>query len=144
MFCSWAVSVYILTGCSTFNPIPHRCPDNLFLIGGGYNSPPYHLAYIRYFLKFSKLYLKIWVISEWHAKNYEYRSTHKNSMRFQSWQLFSPCSEIEPGYIVKNHDFMNWKLHKSVVSGPIFPNSFATVKLDQYMNCQSIPRVVDV
>ena len=65
-------------------------------------------------------------------------------MRFQSWQLFSPSSEIEPGYIVKNHDFMNLKLHKSVVSGPIFSNSFAKVKLDQYMNCQSIPRVADV
>ena len=39
---------------------------------------------------------------------------------------------------------MNWKLHKSVGNGPIFPNPFATVKLDQYMNCQSLPRTDDV
>ena len=51
---------------------------------------------------------------------------------------------MEPGYIVKNHDFMNSKLHKSVVIGSILPNSFAMVKVDQYMNCQSLPSVVDV
>ena len=51
---------------------------------------------------------------------------------------------MEPGYIVKNHDFMNSKLHKSVVIGSIFPNSFAMVKVDQYMNCQSLPSIVDV
>ena len=51
---------------------------------------------------------------------------------------------MEPGYIVKNHDFMNSKLHKSVVIGPIYPKSFAMVKVDQYMNCQSLPSIVEV
>ena len=39
---------------------------------------------------------------------------------------------------------MNSKLHKSAVIWPIYPNSFAMVKVDQYMNCQSLPSIVEV
>ena len=45
---------------------------------------------------------------------------------------------MEPSYIVKNYDFIYSKLHKSVVIGQIFPNSFAMVKVDQYTNIQSL------
>ena len=62
-------------------------------------------------------------------------------MRSQSWQLFTPGSEIKLDYIVKNHDLINWKLNISVVNSPIFPNSFATVEVHHYMNCHSLLRV---
>ena len=56
------------------------------------------------------------------------------ALRSQSWQSYPPGSEIEPGYIVKNHDLINSNFLNSIVIGPIFPNSFVMVNTDQYMN----------
>ena len=74
-------------------------------------------------------------------KNYEYRSKDKICMRFQSFYLIPLTPEIQPGCIVRNCDFVNSKVHKLVYNGSIFPNSFASVKGNQYMNCQSLQRV---
>ena len=64
-------------------------------------------------------------------------------MRFQNWYPISLDVEVQPGCIVRNPDLMNSNIHKLVVIGPIFSNSFATVKGDQYMNCQSVLGVAD-